>query len=201
MRNHVSFDLDGTIIDSKQSIKLSMQASLRKLGIDDSHIVSVGPSLDDIISSLGRISLSKRREIKEKFVSVYDAKLCLKAKLYPDIRKTLQTLKDANNFLTLVTNKRTIPTMKILKTFEIDVFFSKIVCIDTDKKLETKTQILENLIFREAQNFYIGDLEEDYSAAKNAGYSFLHASWGYGNVSDVIKLRSARDIIKYVSAE
>ena len=64
MRNHVSFDLDGTIINSKQSIMLSMQASLRKLGIDDSHVVSVGPSLDDIISSLGRLSLSKRREIK-----------------------------------------------------------------------------------------------------------------------------------------
>lgn len=197
MKNHISFDLDGTIIDSKHSVMLSMQASLRNLGIDDSHVVSVGPSLDDIISSLGRNSLSERREIKKTFVSEYDENFCLDAKLYPNIIKTLQNLKNSNSYLTLVTNKRTVPTLKILKKFGIDVFFSKIMCIDTNKKFRTKSQILETIAFPETQNFYIGDLEEDYSAAKNAGYSFLHASWGYGNLSDVISLKSASDIIKY----
>lgn len=199
MKNHISFDLDGTIIASKQSVMASMIASLRNLGIDEKKISSVGPSLNEMILALGMENLSDAQKIREEFIYQYDKNFCLDTKLYPNIESTLQKLLDENNFLTLVTNKRTIPTMKILKKFNIDSFFSRIICIDTSNKLRTKPQILKSLYLPEVKNYYIGDLDGDYIAAKDAGYQFLYASWGYGDITDVISLNSPNEILKYLS--
>jgi len=194
MKNHFSFDLDGTIIDSEQSVNWSINASLRDLGMDDRDIKVVGPSLDDLVYSLGIGDLSVQKKIKNGFIFHYDENYCLNTKLYPQIEQTLRALKHRDVYLSLVTNKRKIPTMKILKNFGIIELFSEICCIDA---LGGKSKILKSLSVPNVENYYIGDLKGDYFAAKDAGYKFLHASWGYGNVFGVSKLDSAEEILKF----
>ena len=91
--------------------------------------------------------------------------------------------------------------MKILQYFGIVDLFSKIYCIDSCEQFTGKHQILKHLSVPNVQNYYIGDLEGDYIAAKEAGYKFLHATWGYGDPLGENRLGSTEEIVQYALEE
>ena len=179
---HLCFDLDGTIINSHRSVQTAINLALDDLGIKRNDVSSIGQSLDELFVQLKIEDELILDELKRRFKLNYDDQLCVKVDLYPEVHDTLNELKRRQVKLTLVTNKRRIPTLKILQHFEMTHLFDKILCIDDSNNNSSKIERLKMLKLGNGKDFYVGDLGSDLLASVSSGYKFLFASWGYGDL-------------------
>ena len=117
----------------------------------------------------------------------------------------LTTLMGHNFYMYVVTNKRIVPTLKILNHLGWDKYFKEICSIDSIRnfgKDKSKAGILLHIIKNNNisnNSVYIGDHKDDLVASTKAGIPFFHATWGYGDhISDPVNtLDSPQDLCKY----
>ena len=198
MHQHLSFDLDGTIVDSKSSINAAVKHAMMDLDFEYNDQIVAGASLDDLMNKLNINNDDKIKLIKERFIFHYDRHYCIETQLFFGFKETLVTLSQRNVELTLVTNKRSAPTLKILRQLGLNSLFKKVWCIDSSSKLCNKSQILQYIRVSGARNIYIGDLDTDHIAAQNANYEFFHASWGYGAPAGHHFLENSEEILDLI---
>jgi phosphoglycolate phosphatase len=191
--NTVIFDLDGTLIDSAEAILSSLKAAFDEVGISPIQPLNselVGPPLKDIITKL--LPLSEIRalpNVEAAFKRHYDGTAYVYTQAFDGIPAVLEGLQSMNLKLYVATNKRSIPTKKIISLAGWDLFFSGIYSLDTfNPILPNKSQLLANMLhslnISSKETVYIGDRTEDYDAAKHVGCSFVLAEWGYMNNYD-----------------
>ena len=176
---HVSFDLDGTIIDSRKSVQRALLETFSAFGLTLDMSSFNSQTLDDLISGTGVTDIDVKLKIKEKFVSIYDNELCTQCVLYPNVKHVIDELLSKGISLSLVTNKRYAPTVKILENFNLQENFTQIIGADQAAFGANKLERLKFIHQAHCKNFYIGDTVKDYEASTNANYIFLFASWGY----------------------
>ena len=194
-RNELSaviFDLDGTLIDSAPSILETFRRVLSERGLKPQVPLSgelIGPPLHETLRRLvganGSVCLD---DLIVDFRRIYDDSACLAARPYPGVEALLETLHNAGVRLFVATNKRNLPTRKILdhlgwmplfdKIFALDVFRDRVA----DKLGMIRVLMAEcNIDSRLA--IFVGDTEEDRLAANVNGLKFVGAGWGYGKLS------------------
>ena len=186
----IIFDLDGTLINSANSILNSLQVAFNEVGISPIQPLTsdlVGPPLQDIISKLLCASdVNSMPNIAAAFKRHYDETGYVYAKAYDGISVVLESLKTMQLKLFIATNKRSIPTKKIIGLTGWNSFFSGIYSLDTfHPALPNKSILLENILYSlnisSKEVIYIGDRAEDYDAARSVGCNFILAEWGYIN--------------------
>lgn len=208
--------MDGTLIDSSQSILSSIQWSLRKHNMTlDIPLNSsmIGPPLSSLLTSLfPSISSCAAAEISSSFKIYYDTCGCLLALPYKGVFNMLTDLKRHGVNIYIVTNKRQLPTLKILEWLGWHSLFSGVVTQDLlEKPFSSKAYSLEFFLkkfaLEGAKTPYVGDRLDDLLAAKVNAMPFVYAEWGYG-FSDgfifngsfpVMKAPSAAAISSYLS--
>lgn len=186
----VIFDLDGTLVDSQDSILNGIRSALDEFGLKAKIPLSrmlVGPPL---VETLERITDIKNQEkinkVAHAFKLYYDSVGYIDSSPYPGIQYLLESLVQHNYVLYLATNKRQIPTDKILDHHSWRHFFSAIYCIDLNIAMpfKNKTEMISALLIDQQINpemtVYVGDKLEDYEAAKLNGLSCALVGWGYG---------------------
>ena len=187
MFKNLIFDLDGTLINSKKGIINSLYESFLRTKMEiliPKKEIIIGPPLDETIRICNKKLTSKEVEsIKNNFKEIYDDKLFALLQVYENVELLLQILKRNNIQIFIGTNKRYIPTKKILKSLSWDNFFKEVYAIDKfDIPYKNKTQMLENLLINENINgdetLYIGDRYSDFIASKKNKISFIGADWG-----------------------
>lgn len=171
---HVSFDLDGTLLNSNKIINQALKQALKDLDYKMNFNTNMAISLDGLIKVIDIKKEKDRNILKKKFIYYYDNYLCTLSPLYPCVFKVLNFLKNNNIYLTIVTNKRKLPTYKILKRHKIYNFFSEIYCLG-DIKYTSKDKILKKIYKYNLRNIYIGDLLNDKKAAELSNYEFILA--------------------------
>ena len=143
-------------------------------------------------------NINLRRLVKNSFIEVYDNNLAITATLYAGIERVLKNLVNQNNIISLVTNKRKIPTYKILRQYNLTELFDVIICSDEHDYGSTKLDRLRNIRISDKENIYIGDTHFDYEAAIEANYRFLFASWGYDNLAECEIINNPSEILKFI---
>lgn len=190
MKKHIIFDLDGTLIDSAPSILESFTYAFSTLGILPHRPITsdvVGPPLMQTLASLaGQDDPDLLQNLAEKFKAHYDSDGYQQAAVYPNIQTLLETLNQADTTLYIATNKRDLPTQKIMMHLNWTKFFKGIFALDsytpalTSKSLMV-AQILADFNIDPAQAIYIGDRYEDGLAADYNQLQFAMVTWGYAD--------------------
>ena len=189
-KKHIIFDLDGTLIDSSESILGSFASAFEDCNRELKHPLTeeiIGPPLIETLSKLsGTKDPSVLGLLAQQFKKNYDEKGFLQTKVYPGISIMLGNLMRQDIYMYVVTNKRIVPTLKILHHLGWEHYFVNICCIDSFKELvKSKADLIKHILeIHNIKNevFYIGDTEEDMIASRNAKVPFVFVKWGYGSL-------------------
>ena len=195
--DHLIFDLDGTLVDSAESIKGALIESCKVNNIEPIIPISeikIGPPLDEIIRSILPYEENSRHDLfKKTFVELYDRKFCKKCILYHGVIDALSKAA-VNVDLFLVTNKRIIPTIKILRHHNMVHTFKAIIgCDSVENNTFSKAKSINYLINKydlsASDCTYFGDTEGDAVACCESDIDFIYVSWGYGNAKKIANIK------------
>ena len=188
------FDLDGTIIDSMQDMLICMKEAYGKEGIfnakpEKKHI---GPTLLECLKSITPwIGPGLLDKVAKNFCEVYDKSSYPNTLVYPGIRELFEILQLRKMPVYLVTNKRFIPTNRILKRIGLEVFKAVISPDCQAGKKLNKTEMLSFLLNQEGLDpnnaVYIGDAVSDIKSAKNNGLKTIAVTYGYTGEDELKK--------------
>ncbi len=183
---HIIFDLDGTLIDSAPSILETLKIVFLEAKITPNKPFVrelIGPPVDEIVRSL----LLPEDELKQKelvaaFKHQYDTFGYKKTVMFDGAQLMLQQLVDTRVNLSIATNKRFIPTNKILSHIGISNYFAGIYSLDYfNPPIKSKSEMLKKVkkIYNNNTCIYVGDRNDDGVAAQDAGIPFIKVAWGY----------------------
>ena len=182
------FDFDGTLVNSEKSIKdcyIKITKQLIPERIEFVKNIIIGPSLEETTSLiLTRNKIHLKATFIEKFKNEYDEKLLFNSTSYPNASSVLKALYSKKDKIAILTNKRKIPTQKLIKHFGWEKIFTWIACLDENINATNKSELLisQNINYLEYEKIYlVGDTLGDAIAAKDNKIPFIFAKYGYGN--------------------
>jgi len=182
----VIFDLDGTLIDSSSGVLSSLRHALTHVGIPFADLptsVSTGPPLRDLILSSAPSLMPDQLESSiSVFKQHYDLEGCIFSPLFEGVSHLVEQLNAHGFCLFIATNKRQLPTRRIIDHHGLTPFFRGIYSIDSPEVVRPeKTAILSSLrrdFFLPSSSLYIGDRHDDLLAAERSGLRYAFPRWG-----------------------
>lgn len=185
----VIFDMDGTLLDSKEDITISVNY-IRKLHyglapLSEEYIVKIINMQERNLPYLFYGTKTYEDRDRELF-EIHYAKQCIKnTYLYDEILEMLYTLKKSGVKLSVATNAPTKFSLLMLEHLGIDDIFDLIIGADKVKKSKPNSEMLDKILsfynfnFEKDEAWMIGDSSKDMQSAKNAGIKSLFATWGF----------------------
>src|SRR5580692_10384382 len=182
------FDLDGTLIDSKQDLIHSVNAMLRELGRGElaeqtisGYIGHGAPQLVARVLGDGCTEEERQRGL-QFFLSYYELHKMDMTCAYPGVAETLEQL--ASMPMAVLTNKPVRISVRILEAMGLSKYFRAIYGGNSFKTkkpdpLGAKT-ILRELGAEPQQALLVGDSEVDVQTARNAGMMAAAVNYGFG---------------------
>jgi phosphoglycolate phosphatase len=182
------FDLDGTLIDSKQDLVLSVNATLRAIGREElpadrvaSYVGSGAPVL--IGKALGGSPDSKElQRALRYFLSHYEQHKLDNTRAYPGVREALVRLNGTP--MAVLTNKPANISVRILEGLGLAQFFQVIYGGNSfaTKKPDPlgANTVLSDLQAAASEAAMVGDSEVDVQTARNAGMISAIVNFGFG---------------------
>lgn len=189
MSADILFDLDGTLIDSSPGILASFWRVLAADGLRPAVPLEaslIGPPLAVTLQQVSGIADEARlARLVEAFKQDYDTAGYLGTEVFPGVPAGLAQLAAAGARLFIVTNKRLVPTRRILDALGLARHFAGIHTRDeTEPMAPSKTAVTQRVIARygidRGRAFFVGDSDEDAAAARDNSLAFIHAAYGYG---------------------
>jgi len=198
------FDFDGTLVDSAVAIKhcyLKVTEKLLPERINFVENILIGPTLEETAQS---ILTNKNLHLKDLFIKEfqfqYDSEIVLETPIYSNVCGVLQKLKNNGDSLSVLTNKRAIPTHKLIKHYKWDNFFDWVACMDDCPELKNKSELLikQNIPKKNySKILLVGDTINDGITAEKNEIDFIKANYGYGREQDWQGINIFKSIDKF----
>jgi len=180
------FDVDGTLIDSREDIASAQLWVLRQLGEEgiskEQLYPHIGRTLTEVFTDLlpeekhGRIT-----QAKMMYLGRYRPRALDTTTLFPGVESTIATLHTRKVGLAIATTKSTKTARKVLSHFGIAQYFDPVQGTDeTPPKPDPYilNSILKQRSWSAGDTVYIGDHEMDLRCARNAGISSCLVTFG-----------------------
>jgi phosphoglycolate phosphatase len=189
MNADILFDLDGTLIDSSPGILASFARVLAGHGISPAVPLEaslIGPPLAVTLRQVSGIEdETMLARLAEAFKDDYDTAGYRATELFPGVAAGLAQLAAGGARLFVVTNKRLVPTRKILEALGLARHFAGIHTRDeTAPPASSKSAVTRRVVGQHGidagRACFVGDSDEDAAAARENGLAFIHAAYGYG---------------------
>lgn len=191
------FDLDGTLVDSRAPILLSLNHALESVGIDPIQAEAldefIGPPLHDQIPAF----LERREQpqmLSQQIISAFRAEYefqCVElAELYPGVDETVTALAGSSS-LAIVTSKPLRFAVPILEAVRLYEYLDVVEGIDPTHA-EPKTETLRRAMSRMGKlapcsvSVMIGDRTHDVSAGRELGTRTVGVTWGHGTEEELV---------------
>jgi HAD superfamily hydrolase (TIGR01662 family) len=183
---HICFDLDGTLVDSKETILESTKAALNKLNIkhdipEESFHNMIGKHFVDIFVELEMDDVDF-----EEFIPIYKSlyfDFIDSSYLYESVKETLNYLKSKKIKVSLLTTKVQEQADKIIQHFKLSDSFDYIMGrregLAHKPSPEPLSFICSELNVDPSETLMVGDTELDIQCGKNAGAKTCGVLYGY----------------------
>lgn len=191
---HICFDLDGTLVNSFDTILKATMKTLKQLNIGHSLIendlrLRIGHHFSDIFKEL-RIDVTDI----EHFISIYKQNyfdFINQSELYPFVEETLAELKQNSFFISLLTTKGQDQAEKIIRYFNLSDYFDHIMGRRIDMPVkpnpEPLIEICKTLKVKAEETLIVGDTELDITCGKRAGSLTCAVCYGYRERESLLK--------------
>jgi phosphoglycolate phosphatase len=200
MQKIVIFDMDGTLIDSKKDMTISVNY-VRKNNhnlppLSEELIVDAINRHERNLAMLFYETQTYEARDRELFEQHYKEQCIKHPYLYDGVKETLHALKDAGVKLSVATNAPTLFAQTMLRHLKIVDLFDVIVGADRVEKSKPSPDMIEYILHfyefmpQKDKAWMVGDNTKDIESAKRAGIEAVFAAWGfssYGTHSCVIK--------------
>jgi phosphoglycolate phosphatase len=186
------FDLDGTLVDTREDILGSVNHALAAVGRPPRRLEEVTDFIGDgalqlMERSLGPSDPAVLRTAHDLFIDHYEAHCTDRSVLYPGVRELLGRL--ARRPLAVVTNKPMDHTRRLLKALGVDVLFREVVAGDSlpvrKPRPEPLLEAARRLGSVPARTLMVGDSAIDVVAGKAAGMLTCAVTGGYRPVREL----------------
>lgn len=196
--NAFLFDLDGTLLDTREDVGDAMNRTLVKYGFPTHATEDYARFLGSGARALVIRSLPENKQDEETinaclktFQADYMENCTVKTVPYPGIPKLLDELVSKESKIGILTNKPDHITRlcvdKLLADWNFDVVIGhrdgQLPKPDPTGAVEA-AQIMET---EPAEVIYVGDTEVDVETARRAGMIPVAVTWGFRPVEDLIK--------------
>ncbi len=207
MKNTYIFDLDGTLIDTLESLYVSVNATLEELGFGtitrEQCRAFVGSGARMLMArALQSVTEECNEEQIDLSMGVYSrifAENCTyQVKPYDGIEALLSSLKERGNKIAVLSNKPHEQTVQVVEEYFGSNYFDCIQgqCDQIPRKPDPESirYVMNQLGVTEEQCVYIGDSEVDMITGEEAGVTTIGVSWGFRDRS-VLENRKTAAII------
>ncbi|MEM2001338.1 MAG: HAD-IA family hydrolase [Candidatus Methanomethylicaceae archaeon] len=173
----IVFDLDGTLVDSVDSIWRASDYVLRSngyRGLDREDVVKVmGKTIFDLFLSVEpRLSPQEQHKLFEEYRRTY-MNFIEHTKLIPKVREILLFLRSRRLKMAVVTTKSRENAEKILSFFGIRSFFDLVIGFEDVREHKPSAEPImraaEGLGLQASELVVVGDTEVDIRAGREAG--------------------------------
>ena len=201
----VLFDMDGTILDTLEDIKQSVNFALSFFGYplkDDKDIkYAVGSGAFELIEKVvpKHLDQTKINEVFSKYQSHYDKHANDHTRPYPGIMDLLHKLKEKEYKLGVVSNKFEYLVKELNHTIFQGLFDS---AIGATEKIPIKPhpdmvyKAMDELNVKKDEVIYLGDTKIDMLTAKHAKMKSVGVLWGFRDEKE-LRTYGAQYIIKH----
>lgn len=191
---HICFDLDGTLVNSFETILNTTLKTLEQLNISNSMaekdlMIRIGHHFSDIFRELN-IDVTDI----EHFIGIYKENyfdFIGQSELYPSVKETMTKLKQDEFHISLLTTKGQDQAEKILEHFNIAVHFDYIMGrrpgIPVKPNPEPLIKICRELKVNPGETLIVGDTELDIACGKSAGTFTCGVLYGYREKEALLK--------------
>lgn len=211
----IIFDLDGTLIDSIEGLKVGMNNVL------DSNELPIR-SLEDYKEYAGDgLMMLVKRALPEQYqddnsvqyfyqemLKSYQERYMVGLSLYPGIENMLDVLTEKGLLLAINTNKNQDMTDHIIDSFLSKWDFKNVVGIRPDvlpkPNPSTAKNIADKLGVHYSECLFVGDTPIDYYTAENAGMRSALVTWGFRpyeelkRLNKAVMIHSPCDLLKHI---
>jgi len=183
------FDLDGTLIDSKRDLALSVNATRAHLGMGPLDIGKISSYVGNGAPVLIRRALGEQvtdalvEEALEYFLEYYREHKLDYTRLYPGVKESLDRLRDAGKRLAVLTNKPVAPSRGIVDGLGVSGHFFQIYGGNSFIFKKPNPIGVEKLMAEAGvdpgRTLMVGDSGVDVETARNAGVQACGVTYGF----------------------
>ena len=190
----IAFDLDGTLTNPESGLIAGFKYALDAYGVkyesEESLKKFIGPPLQNAWVEEYGVSREIAVEMLWKFREFYNVYGWWDNKPYEGVHKMLSDLRASGKRLIVATSKPEHIAIRVLKFFELDVYFDFIGGASTDLKRDTKEQVLSYALESvgctdRALAILVGDRKYDAEGARLCGIDSLGVLWGHGSAEEI----------------
>lgn len=201
--NTVIFDLDGTLLNTLDDLRDSLNDILTKNGYEPKSIDEVRRFVGNGVRQLVRLSVPETCSegavdvILDAFKEHYKFNMRNKTRPYNGIMELLLDLTRYNYKLAIVSNKFDAATKELA-----NIYFGNLITVAIGETNEIRKKPAPDSIFEAVRELgsdlshtvMVGDSETDVRTAKNAGITSIGVTWGF-RCREVLRLEGADYLI------
>ena len=193
--SHILFDLDGTLIDSKETVRSSFEYALGKMQVPNPKIINIdpliGPPILKTFQEVYGFSLAEARKGYEFYLEEYVGNgQMYQAQLYQGVRETIHSLYTSGCFLGVATTKNENNARKIIANLKLDIQIERVYGTYNDGTRSNKKEIITNLledndVLDLADVLMVGDRHYDIIGASEVGVDSVGVTYGCGSEDEL----------------
>lgn len=186
--NTIIFDLDGTLLNTLDDLKDSLNYTLNKHGYEARTLEEVRSFVGNGVQKLVERALPAETSAEEMqkclatFKEHYNKNMQNKTRPYDGIMELLAELKNNNYKTAIVSNKFDAAVKELAKDYFgdlINVAIGESAAIKRKPAPDSVFAALKELESDIGNALFIGDSETDVQTAKNAGLTCVGVTWGF----------------------
>ena len=199
----IIFDLDGTLLDTLEDLKDSVNYAMAFYGFPERSLEEVRTFVGNGVGRLIELAIPEGadnplyKKCLKTFKDHYSQNMQNKTAPYSGIMETLRELKDRGYKLAVVSNKFDAAVKALVRDYfgdYIDVAAGESDNVSRKPAPDTVLKALAELGSVPEKAVYVGDSEVDAMTARNSNLTFIGVTWGF-RTREILEEQGAKTII------